>query len=225
MVEDASIRIMDVLDEVQRTALESLGTPVAFPAEHTIFWEGQPSRSVLIIQHGHVKVTRRGSDDTDLILAVRGEDEIIGEEGVLMSEPRAATVTTIMPVRGLDISAEDLLRFVDEHRLWPVMYRAAVRRRRQSDQRAMLARLDVKSRLARWLLELADEVGEPVDDGWAINAALSQQDFAGRIGASRDAVAIELRRLREQGLVSTGRRRIVLHDLDALTNLAHPDLR
>jgi len=223
MVDDASIRIMDVLDDAQSTALEDLGSPVSFPAGYAIFLEGQPSRSVLIIQQGHLKVTRRGPDGTDLILTVRGENEIMGEEGVLMGEHRAATVTTITPVRGLDISAEDLLKFVDHNRLWPLMYRAAVRRRRQSDERAMLARLDVKSRLARWLLELAEEVGKPVDDGWEIGAELSQQDLAGRIGASRDAVAIELRRFREQGFVSTGRRRIVLHDLDALTNIAHPN--
>jgi CRP-like cAMP-binding protein len=220
MADDASIRIMDVLSEEQRAALESLGSPVHFPAEHTIFWERQPSHSVLIIQEGHLKVTQSGADGNEIILAIRGENEIMGEEGVLMGEPRSATVTTITPVRGLDIRADDLLRFVDEHHLWAVMYRAAVRRRRQSDQRAMLARLDVKSRLARWLLELADEVGEPVGDGWAIGAALSQQDFAGRIGASRDAVAIELRRFREQGLVSTGRKRIVLHDLEALRQIS-----
>jgi CRP-like cAMP-binding protein len=220
MAEDASIRIMDVLSREQRAALETLGSPVKFPAEHTIFWEGQPSHSVLVIQEGHLKVTRRGIDGSEVILAIRGENEIMGEEGVLMAEARSATVTTITPVSGLDISAADLLQFVDHHCLWAVMYRAAVRRRRQSDQRAMLARLDVKSRLARWLLELADEVGEPVGDGWAIDAALSQQDFAGRIGASRDAVAIELRRFRELGLVSTGRRRIILHDLQALRRIS-----
>lgn len=228
MMEDPSVRIMDVLgrplspgEEPLRSALEALGTPVQFPAEHTIFWEGQPSHSVLLIQKGSVKVTRKGADGTEIILAIRGEGEVMGEEGVLMGEPRAATVTTITDLAGLDIAADALLAFVRDHDLWPLMYRAAVRRRRQSDQRALLARLDVKSRLARWLLDLASEVGEEDGDGWTIAVALSQQDLAGRIGASRDAVAIELRKLRDEGLVSTGRRKIVLHDLEGLRNIAH----
>jgi CRP/FNR family cyclic AMP-dependent transcriptional regulator len=216
MVDDASLRIIDVLHEDQRAALEALGSPVRFPAEHTIFWEGQPSHSVLILHKGNVKVTQKAADGTEVILAIRGPNELLGEEGVLMGEPRSSTITTITDVAGLDIKADDLLRFVDDQRLWLVMYRAAVRRRRQSDQQALLVRLDVKSRLARWLLELATEVGEQVDGDWAIAASLSQHDIASRIGASRDAVAIELRKLREQGLVTTGRRRIVLHDLDAL---------
>jgi CRP/FNR family transcriptional regulator, cyclic AMP receptor protein len=216
VVEDTSLRLVDLLTARQRVELEALADQVAYPPEHTIFWEGQPSFAVLIIQSGNVKVTRRTADDTEIILALRGADELMGEEGVLMDEPRSATVTTINEVTGLIVRAEDLLRFVEEQQLWPVMYRAAVRRRRQLDQRLLLARLDVRSRLARWLLELATEVGEHTEEGWVIESTLSQQSIAGRIGASRDAVAIELRRLREQQLVSTGRQRIVLHDLEAL---------
>ncbi len=219
MANDASA-IMGVLTDRNRNDLEALGTPVQFPSDQTIFWEGQPSRSVLIIHKGSVKVTRRSPDGSEIILAIRGPGEVMGDEGVLMGEVRSATVTTITDVGGLDVSAEDLLQFVDEHHLWQVMYRAAVYRRRESDQRALMARLGVKSRLARWLLELATEVGEQVDGRWVIAATMSQHDLAGRIGASRDAVAIELRKLREQGLVSTGRRSIVLHDLDELHRIS-----
>ncbi|WP_033341244.1 Crp/Fnr family transcriptional regulator [Catenuloplanes japonicus] len=216
MEEVASIRIVDLITADQRRELEALGTPVEFPAEHTLFWEGQPAHSALIIQRGNVKVTSAAPDGSETILAIRGSTEIMGDEGVLMSEPRSATVTTITEVGGLDIKAEDLLRFVDENGLWPLMYRAAVRRRRQSDRQMLLARSSVRSRLARWLIELAEEVGEEQGDDIVISTTLSQNDIAGRIGASRDAVAIELRRLRETGMISTGRRRIAIHDAHAL---------
>jgi CRP/FNR family cyclic AMP-dependent transcriptional regulator len=220
MVEDSSLRIVDVLTPEQQRALCALGTHVLYQADQAIFREGDPSYSVLIIQKGNVKVTKQAGDGTEVILAIRGVGEIIGDEGVLMDEARSATMTAINEVAGLTIRADKLLEFVEENGLWPVMYRAAVRRRRQSDQRALLSRLDVKSRLARWLLELATEVGEETEDGWVIETTLSQQDMAGRIGASRDAVAIEFRKLRDKKLVSTGRRWLVLHDLGALRELA-----
>ena len=137
-----------------------------------------------------------------------------------MAEPRSATVTTITDVTGFDVSAEDLLRFVDHQTLWPVMYRAAVRRRRQSDQRALLSRLDVGRRLARSLLELAADVGEQIDDGWVISASLSQNDLAGRVGASREAVAKVLRHFRSLGVLTTARHKIVIHDLDRLRRIS-----
>ncbi|MER5214934.1 Crp/Fnr family transcriptional regulator [Streptomyces sp. NPDC002838] len=220
MVNNASFCIVDVLSERQRAELEAQGSPVRFPVGHTIFLEGQPSRSVLVIQEGNVKITQRAEDKTEVLLAVRGPGEVMGDEGVLMQEPRSATVTTVTEVAGVDIAAADLLAFVEKHHLWPVMYRAAVRRRRESDQTSLLARLDVKSRLARWLVELVDDIGKREEEGWVISAALSQRDLASHIGASRDAVAIELRRLRELGVVTTGRRQIVVNDLDELRKIA-----
>jgi CRP-like cAMP-binding protein len=158
-----------------------------------------------------------------VILSIFGPGEVMGDEGALMDEPRSATVTTITDVSGLDISAEQLLAFVEQQHLWPLMYRTVVQRRRQMSQQVLLSHLDVKGRLADWLLHLAKEVGRRTDDGWLLETTLSQADLAARIGASRDAVAIELRRLREDKLVSTGRRRIVLHDLEALRRLSSED--
>lgn len=220
MLDDSALRIMDVLDADQRTALENLGSPITFPAAQTIFWEGQPSRSVLIIREGHLKVTQLAADNTEVILNIFGPGEVMGDEGALMDEPRSATVTTITEVSGVDISASQLLQFVEDHHLWPLMYRTLVHRRHQMSQRVLLSRLDVKRRLADWLLQLAREVGEAGADGWVIESTLSQQDLAARIGASRDAVAIELRNFRNRHLVSTGRYRIVLHDLETLRRLA-----
>lgn len=215
---------MGVLTEKQRDELQSKGASVSFPVGHTIFWEGQPSRSVLIIQAGNVKIVQQAADDQEVILAVRGPGEVLGDEGVLMDEPRSATVTTITEVVGVDIAASDLLGFVEEHRLWPVMYKAAVYRRRQSDRSSLLARLDVKDRLAQWLLELATSIGERSENGWVITTTLSQRDLASHIGASRDAVAIELRRLREEGLVTTGRRTIIVRDIEALRSRFTPSV-
>ncbi|GAA2379815.1 Crp/Fnr family transcriptional regulator [Streptomyces carpaticus] len=211
--------IVEVLKEEQRQALRDRGTVVQFPEGQAVFWEGQPSRSALVIDHGHVKVTRQAADGTEVILAIRGPGEVMGDEGVLMGEVRSATVTTITAVTGVDVAAESLLSFIKDEDLWPVMYKAAVWRRRESDQQALLARMGVRNRLARWLLELASEFGIFKGNDCILDVPISQHDLANRIGASRDAVAMTLRQLREQGLVSTGRRRITLHDLEGLRRL------
>lgn len=211
--------IVEVLREDQRRTLHARGVEVRFPEGQAIFWEGQPSRSVLVIERGHVKVTQQAAGGAEVILAIRGPGEVMGDEGVLMEEARSATVTTITEVVGVDIAADALLSFIDEERLWPVMYKSVVWRRRESDQQAVLARLGVKNRLARWLLELAAEFGTLQGGDYVLDVPISQHDLANRIGASRDAVAIALRQLREQGLVSTGRRQITVHDLKALRAL------
>ncbi|HEV7652486.1 MAG TPA: Crp/Fnr family transcriptional regulator [Actinophytocola sp.] len=217
MTGNTPLHIVDFLDDAQRHALEALGKPVVYPPQATVYWEGQPSRSVLVIRNGSVKVSQRGPDGMDVILAIRGVNEIIGDEGVLMGEVRSATLTAVTVVEGLDVAANDILRFVDDNRLWPMMYRAAVYRRRQIEEQNLLGRLDVRGRVINWLLDLKDKVGVVSTDGsWVIESTLSQQDIASCIGASRDAVAVELRKLRDRTLITTARRKIVLHDLAGL---------
>ncbi len=219
MTDDTPFNVLQLLTEQQREGLYAAGTWVSFPPERTIFWQGQPSHSALLTRSGSVKITQTAPDGEEVMLIARGADELIGDEGALLGEVRSETVTTMTEVTGYDIKAEDLVRFVEENSLWPVMYRAVVRRRRESDQRAVTARLDVRYLLARWLLDLGTEVGLHTEHGLEIGS-LTQRDLAGRIGASRDAVAKELGRLREENVVTTGRRKIILRDVAALRKIA-----
>jgi CRP/FNR family transcriptional regulator, cyclic AMP receptor protein len=220
-MDDGPTRMTDLLTDDQRRALLALGTAVRYPQDDTIFREGAPSHSVVVVKEGSVKITKQAADGTEITLATRGEGEVLGDEGVLTDDVRSATITTTTEVIGVDIKASDLVAFVDREKLWPLMYKFAVLRRRQSDQRALLlARMGVRERLATVLLELAANVGVDTDEGLMIKEAFSQQEIAGSIGASRDAVAVELRKFREEGLVTTGRRRIILHDLDALRRIS-----
>lgn len=71
-------------------------------------------------------------------------------------------------------------------------------------------------RLARLLVELADEHGRPTLDGVDIDILLTQQELASLIAASRESIVRSLRSLRARRFVTTGRRRITIRDLGGL---------
>jgi CRP/FNR family transcriptional regulator, cyclic AMP receptor protein len=209
----------DFLTAEQRDSLAALGKEVSFPPGDTIFREGQPSRSVVMVKHGSVRITKHVPESSDMPLATRGAGEILGDEGVLADVVRSATITTITEVVGVDIGAADLLRFVETHRLWSAFYRKAIDRRYESDdKRILVAKFDVRERLADHLLDQVQRLGVAQGDNWVLEGA-TQEELANAIGASRDGVAVEMRRLRTEGLVSTGRRKVVLHDLTALKSI------
>ena len=58
-------------------------------------------------------MTRRATDGAEVILAIRGPGDIMGDEGVLLNQARSATVTTITEVTGVDVKADALLGFVE----------------------------------------------------------------------------------------------------------------
>ncbi|GAA3308369.1 hypothetical protein GCM10020219_009520 [Nonomuraea dietziae] len=74
--------------------------------------------------------------------------------------------------------------------------------------------------MATRLVELAERYGEQTSTGLRVALPLSQDELAGWTGASREAVSKALRTLRDRGLIETGRRRVVVHDLDGLRRRA-----
>lgn len=83
------------------------------------------------------------------------------------------------------------------------------------------AAFDVSRRVAVQLVRLAEEHGRRVPEGVVIEAALSQEDIAGQVGAARRTVARALRVLRERGIIETGRRRILIREPRVLRAFAH----
>jgi CRP/FNR family transcriptional regulator, cyclic AMP receptor protein len=67
--------------------------------------------------------------------------------------------------------------------------------------------MDVYGRVARLLLELAEEA----NGGFVISQRLTQQDIANRIGASREMVSRILKDLSVGGYLTQSRSGIVLH--------------
>ena len=120
------------------------------------------------------------------------------------------------------LSGDRFRSFLESHpQAGLVLLRAIIHRLRAADQR----RTDSGSqgtvgRLAKLLVELAEEHGQPTSTGVDIDIPLTQQELASLIAASRESVVRALRSLRWRGLVTTGRRRITIHDLRGLADRA-----
>jgi CRP/FNR family transcriptional regulator, cyclic AMP receptor protein len=80
---------------------------------------------------------------------------------------------------------------------------------------------DTLGRVAMRLLELAETSGEALDDKIRITVPLTQDDLAGWVAASREAVARALASLRKRGIVTTARREITIVDLDELRRVTN----
>jgi CRP-like cAMP-binding protein len=76
--------------------------------------------------------------------------------------------------------------------------------------------LDVPARLAKQLLWLAQNHGEPTAGGAQIAVRLSQQELGDLIGATRESVNKHISEWTRSGVLKQGRDLIELLDLEAL---------
>jgi CRP/FNR family transcriptional regulator, cyclic AMP receptor protein len=83
----------------------------------------------------------------------------------------------------------------------------------------MLGTRSVTERLAHLLLHLVDAYGVKDPEGILIGAAFTHADLAHMVGATRQWVTISLKRLHEQGVVTSRKSRIVVRRPDALVDM------
>jgi CRP/FNR family cyclic AMP-dependent transcriptional regulator len=195
--------------------LDAMSTPRLLRPGAALVLEGDVANRVWLVRAGLVKVVSNHRDGHEPILGLRGADDLIGELGALDGSPRSATVTALTPTTLQEFGADDFRTWLrqDPDAAAALMAHMAVRLRESDAFRVSYVGDDVPTRLARCLLDLGRRHGEASADGTVqITLPLSQKDLAGLVMASRDAVAKTLRSWRSAGLVTTGRRSVVIVD-------------
>ncbi|HQF95111.1 MAG TPA: Crp/Fnr family transcriptional regulator [Microthrixaceae bacterium] len=219
-LDDLPPSFLETIDDPARAALDRLGVRRRFKPGTTVMAEGESATRLGIVRCGLVKLTASHPDGYETVLAIRGAGELIGELSVFDGRARSATISTLVACEVQFVESREFHALIDEHPgIAVAVIRTLVGRLRQSDSHRVCFGADgVGTRLARELLQLADQHGDVLPDGTIhINLPFTQDDLAGVVSASRDAVARALKTWRAQGLVATGRRRIELLDPAALS--------
>ena len=168
--------------------------------------QGDPCGDLFSVLQGRLKVGSLAGEDAEVLLSVVGPGEVFGEIALLDEEPRSATVVALEPCRLLIVPRDafrPLLRQLPALalRLLQILARHV---RRLSARTEDAAGLDVRARLAKTLLELADRFGvEGARGKVRITLRLSQQDLGRMVGATREMVNKCLREWTSRGIIST----------------------
>jgi CRP/FNR family cyclic AMP-dependent transcriptional regulator len=205
-------------DQMQQVS--SLVRRKTFPAGADIITADQPGEVAYIILSGTVKIHVEQADGGDVLLAILGPGEIVGEMSLLEHTGRSASVVTLEESTLLWM---DRAAFAECLQTMPAMtanlVRILSRRLRLANaQIQSLATLDVFGRVARQLLAFAHEYGQPTESGAIrIPLHLTQTDLAALVGASRVRVNQVLVFYRQQNYISVDQNaRITILDQAAL---------
>lgn len=175
-----------------------------YARDNYLFREGDPGLDFFLVESGEVKISRVSEAGTELVLAILGPGAAFGELAVLEEGAlRSADAVALEPVECLLVGRVALVDCLRKHpdALWRVVSLLSAQIRRQDERAAELAFLDIPGRVARKLLDLAEEHGEPAAQGTRIALPISQRTLAGLIGASRENVNRALRQYAAAGYI------------------------
>jgi CRP/FNR family cyclic AMP-dependent transcriptional regulator len=189
----------------------------AYPKNSVILFEDDPGDALYVVRQGQVKVVLIGEDGREVILSVLGEGDFFGEMALIDDEPRSAHVIAMDDSTLLVLRREDFQGLLMQTpAIALAMLRELTRRLRRVDEKVgSLVLLDVNGRVARLLLDLADEAG-----GERITRRLTHHTIAQMIGSSRETVSRTMRELVDRGMIEVSRRDIVIRDRAGLESAA-----
>jgi CRP-like cAMP-binding protein len=192
-----------------------------FNTDQIVFHHGDPGGLLYIISKGKVKITHSTPDGQEAMLAIVGAGDFFGELALLDDSPRSATAEAIEPTETLTLHRDDFMRYIKANPDFAlqVLQTLAKRIRRLNNQVSDIFFLDLPARLARQLLELADEHGRQMPEGIQIQIALTQTDLAEMTGATRVSINKALGRFRRAGWVKVQGRKFTIVKPDELMNL------
>jgi CRP-like cAMP-binding protein len=202
--------------------LAKVGRRRDFRRSAVLFREAERSDSVMVLRTGRVKISVDTANGTEVVLAIRGPGALLGEFSAIDRQPRSATVTAIEAVSALALTLDEFEAYLRRHgRVAVLLMRTLVGKLRDADRKRIeFGAYDTTGRVAARLLEMAERFGQPTADGVKIALPFSQDELAGWIGSSREAVAKALGTLRTSGAIRTSRMSVVIRDFDVLRRRA-----
>ena len=196
--------------------------PVEFPPGHAFFNEGEQGDRMYVIIEGKVKIGRRSRDGQDSWFTLRGPSESFGELSVFDPGPRTSTATALTTVCAVPVDGTVLRAWIADHpevaaRLLRVLAR---RLRRTDDTLSDLIFTDVSGRLAKQLLQLAQQFGVQEDGALRVKHDLTQGELAHLVGSSRETVNKALSDFANRGWIRLDGKSVIITESERLASRA-----
>lgn len=214
------VPIFSMLEPKHLTRLAGIVHHQRYRKGQIIFYYGDPGNAMYLLLSGSVKMTLPSDSAPEVIVALLRPGDHFGELAAIDGRSRYVTAVAEETTEVLAIYRNDLLAFLRDHTeaALQISISLCLRLRHVTELLADLAFLDLPSRLAKRLCQLADVYHGSLAESAVVH--VSQEALAEMVGATREAVNKQLSRLREMGLIETGRGHVKILRPEKLSALA-----
>lgn len=187
---------------------------------HPIYIEGSLAKNIYIIKTGKVKISKFLPDGKEITLTILGQGDIFGELSLFDDTnnhtAEALEDTDLCTMRKEDF--ENLLKTKPELH-FKVTKLIGFRLKSVENKIQEVLFKDIKSRLASLFLNLLKKYSKNTNDGIEVNLNLSHEEIGKLIATNRQTVTQKLNEMKNEGLIDTKRKRIIITNLEELKKI------
>ncbi len=187
-----------------------------------LFHQGDPAEVTYVPVKGRLKLTQVTPEGYEVILRYVGVGELTGATAAFgdMAYPASAETVEETSVLGWDNAT--MVNLIEQYpRLGlNILQLLSVRLQELQDRLRELSTERVERRIAHALLRLVNQLGRKVETGVLIDLPLSRQDLANMTGTTLYTVSRVLSHWEEEGLIETGREKVLIKQPPKLVVIA-----
>jgi CRP-like cAMP-binding protein len=215
-------RLFRDLPEAALRQIARVGRRRRVAADAFFFRQGRPAAVLYVLLAGQVKMTQITPEGQQIILRVISPGEMFGAVAALgeATYPASAQAADACVALGWDSATITDLMERFPHLTLNALGIVVARVHEFQDRYRELATERVERRVARALLRLVPQVGRRVESGVLLDLTLSRQDLAEMTGTTLFTVSRILSRWEQEGLIESGRERVVLRRPHSLVEIA-----
>ena len=218
------IENLSFVDVLNPQELEELGRyiqSVPYQAGEAIYFPGDPSDTIYTLHHGRVRLAYLDESGRRLTLAIIGQGQLFGETALVGEQKRRWIAEALEDTVLCIVHKDDFLRIARRNPDLALKISALIGERLVEVENKLedLLFKGVHARLARTLLQLAQQYGTQDADGMSLRFQLTHEELAHLIGSTRETTSLALGDLERQGVISKQRGVVLIKNLERLKQI------
>jgi CRP/FNR family cyclic AMP-dependent transcriptional regulator len=206
-----------ILGPRQWTALCGAGNIRSYRRGQTLLRQGERGGFVLAVMVGRLRIAALAPDGGQLLHALRGDGDLVGEMGLRSEARRTATVVALDDCTACHLSDAAFQRFLVAERAHDALREYLIAKLSETvPYQLQLVHFTPRQRIARLLIDVIALAGSQSDP---LRIPFTQTGIADALGLARSTVAGQIAALRAADVLVRGRQ-LVVRDLPRLTRLA-----
>lgn len=202
--------------------LDRLRHLLTYPANTTIYTEGQLCHGIFVLCRGEAKLHMSNAEGRTLIVGVARPGDLLGLQECLTSQAYGVALETTMPCEMAFVLRDDFMNFLNTHsdarRLIDEQLISDCRAAHNFIRTIGLSQT-ITERLARVFLHWA-QGSKYIDGCYRINIGFTHDEIGQLIGVRRETVSRTLSQMKRQGIAELSGATLMIHNKAVLERMA-----
>jgi CRP-like cAMP-binding protein len=218
----AGLPLFDGIAPAERAALLSEARSQRYAKNASVFEQGADAHSFFLLLHGRVRAFKISPAGEQIVIRFVAPGEMFGVANAIGAKEYPAHAVAVVDSVALAWPTPAWPGMLARHPSLGVSMMQMLGARLQESQTrlAEISTQEVERRIANMLLRLATQGGRKTPEGIGFDFPISQQDIAEMTGTTFYTVSRVLKAWEADGVVATGRQKILIRDPHRLVLLA-----